>query len=173
MNDKELSVILAEATPGPWRIPEWQESHTMNLEIESDARRLQVVCCGHESDGGVSDLADARLIALAPSLAAEVLELRRKLRDAWEVIADLQDELSDEEDLPEPRWPTIQQFISVVHPPATQRMTFKLIENAYGLPAGTLDGCEHMTVGQITMKLQEAADSIVYFRYPEDGLDVR
>jgi len=74
----ELEKLLAEATPGPWNV-------TTPVDDNQEFRIIQHGDYGHSDcgkymhvSGMVSDK-DARLIALAPDLAAEVIALRAEV----------------------------------------------------------------------------------------------
>ena len=71
----ELEKLLAAATPGPWRVdgPPW------NQIIWSDAENR--ICFMAHSSGlhEDRDIATARLIALTPTLAADLIRLRAEV----------------------------------------------------------------------------------------------
>lgn len=69
MTDDELHRLLAEATPGPWYLSDsgW---------IETEGELVALI---NENSLSEAEKADARLIAAAPDLAAEVLRLREAL----------------------------------------------------------------------------------------------
>ncbi len=109
----ELRKLLAEATPGPWHSEEkpagpeangikasigiWSEFlfrqaiEIADEEIDAEDEKWVAGIWGVISD---NDVANARLIAAAPDLAAEVLRLRaevEKLRAALAFYADVSD----------------------------------------------------------------------------------
>lgn len=64
-----LTAMLAAATPGPWRA-----AHHGTHEVEAPPNQ-RIADCGTIG----SAEADARLMALAPALAAEVIRLRETM----------------------------------------------------------------------------------------------
>ena len=91
----DLQKLLAEATSGPWRVEEttwdvWDviEVHAVNADPDDDpiAHFYKVNCWpeGAGADTFRNDQANACLIAMAPDLAARVIELEaenKRLRD--------------------------------------------------------------------------------------------
>ncbi len=79
MTDDELSKLLAEATPGPWEIVVTPKQHQTDVywyEIVADGFNPYVDNIQCALAEAFNCNADARLIAAAPALAAEVLALR-------------------------------------------------------------------------------------------------
>lgn len=74
MDSDTIRQMLAEATPGPWQIGELLPSMVFNWSVPPDHRDAVI------ADGATE--ANARLIAAAPDLAAEVLRLRLLLGQA-------------------------------------------------------------------------------------------
>lgn len=84
LTDKDLQKLLADATPGPWRVQcrysfiSYADSYQVVWDVpNSTALSLVADTGGHT----LSDGNDARLIAAAPDLAAEVLRLRAAMAD--------------------------------------------------------------------------------------------
>jgi hypothetical protein len=81
MTDTDLKALLEAATPGPWRVePDPCHYDTMSDVVAGETRekpypanRMHVSVGGYA--GPKEQEANAALIALAPSLAARVLEL--------------------------------------------------------------------------------------------------
>jgi hypothetical protein len=87
--DDELSKLLAEATPGPW-VPMGKPTIGFMM-VKGQPQSLRgfstTVCHMDGVDTGSREReANARLIAAAPTLAAEVLALRAE-RDAWRKLS--------------------------------------------------------------------------------------
>ena len=68
MTDDEISALIEASTPGPW------VSACGDIAAQQSSIYVARAILGHSSN--------ARLIAAAPSLAAEVLRLRGALREA-------------------------------------------------------------------------------------------
>jgi hypothetical protein len=94
MTDDELRKLLAEATPGPWDVeldvkPNKHGCVGINGEGWGDLA-YAVVRMEFDDENCVEGIANARLIAAAPTLAAEVLALRaerdaaKELNQRWE-----------------------------------------------------------------------------------------
>ena len=90
MKDEELRALLAAATPGPW---EWWTSNSFRRLSSNATRKDGDVMHGVAQRDGHGDVVlpnggwdgpDAKLIAAAPDLAAEVLRLRAALRGVLE-----------------------------------------------------------------------------------------
>lgn len=100
MTDEALRAILDAATPGPWR------SSTHNAPGDIDRGKVWAdlptaaggMRCVGESNRHLLIRADQELIAAAPDLAREVLELRAELAQAHADLAAAQDRLTW------PRW---------------------------------------------------------------------
>lgn len=101
MQTDEIEKLLAEATPGPW---EWVDAHSGGYHhlirwvagetFPNGDQRYEMVhsdgsACGEYGADIDVDGADARLIAMAPDLAAEVV----RLRNALEKIRDRSDQM--------------------------------------------------------------------------------
>ena len=96
--DEELRALLAAATPGPW---EWWTSNSFRRLSSNATRKDGDVMYGVAQRDGHGDVVlpnggwdgpDAKLIAAAPDLAAEVLRLREHIaaqveREARLVVA--------------------------------------------------------------------------------------
>lgn len=83
MTDEELRAMLDAATPGPWEATrKVHKSGTVSVRFSgenwADFARVWVRSSGCESANQEGE-ANARLIAAAPDLAAEVLRLRAEL----------------------------------------------------------------------------------------------
>jgi hypothetical protein len=92
MGNDELRKLLAEATPGPWQVDRTEDRWRAQIDGGTAGRQwLSLARVVVRMEGSTSDhsegLANARLIAAAPDLAAEVL----RLRDALRAIANLPD----------------------------------------------------------------------------------
>ena len=83
--DEELRALLAAATPGPW---EWWTSNSFRRLSSNATRKDGDVMYGVAQRDGHGDVVlpnggwdgpDAKLIAAAPDLAAEVLRLREQV----------------------------------------------------------------------------------------------
>ena len=83
--DDELRALLAAATPGPW---EWWTSNSFRRLSSNATRKDGDVMYGVAQRDGNGDVVlpnggwdgpDAKLIAAAPDLAAEVLRLREQV----------------------------------------------------------------------------------------------
>lgn len=79
---EELRRIVAEASPGPWELRDAESyngrSTTYYLDVwDGDLNVIASEAHRAHGDGGRSNM---RLIALAPQLAAEVLQLREALQ---------------------------------------------------------------------------------------------
>lgn len=99
ISDDELRQALEAATPGPWHMmpmqgPRKQTNFARVYATDDDLRYIadcRDFMCFHEI---TDNEANARLIALAPALAAEVLQLREALQPfakeagAWEDSAE-------------------------------------------------------------------------------------
>lgn len=73
---EELQRLLDEATPGDWQ---WDETVGLSLYFEdAEGKGRDIIKCAARS---YPDEADAEIIALAPSLAAEVIRLRQGIND--------------------------------------------------------------------------------------------
>ena len=82
METKQLESLLAEATPGEWACFEQGKHphiHVCGPEVEFEHGVDRFVICYVT---GLCTQANANLIALAPALAREVIELRRKVEAA-------------------------------------------------------------------------------------------
>ena len=86
--DEELRALLAAATPGPW---EWWTSNSFRRLSSNATRKDGDVMYGVAQRDGHGDVVlpnggwdgpDAKLIAAAPDLAAEVLRLRSEIATA-------------------------------------------------------------------------------------------
>ena len=100
MTDADLEQLLTAATPGPWFSYEW--SHDLSIYQSGtkpayQGRIADVIYWSENHSGGRCNplkrhaQANARLIAFAPTLAQEVLDLRAevaRLREALEFYAD-------------------------------------------------------------------------------------
>ncbi len=76
MTTDELKALLAETTPGPWR---YQRQNSHDPQVTSDFGGIADVGGYVEPcPANKHDIANARLIALAPVLAAEVIALRER-----------------------------------------------------------------------------------------------
>ena len=93
ISDEELRRTLEAATPGPWHMmpmqgPRKQTNFARVYATDDDLRYIadcRDFMCFHEI---TDNEANARLIALAPALAAEVLQLREALQPfaiAWNI----------------------------------------------------------------------------------------
>jgi hypothetical protein len=90
----ELQALIDKATPGPWRVY-WHRPHIKGepyrIDGDGDERILRWGAFMKPTSNRAA--ANARLIALAPQLAAEnislhqeIQRLREALTDAWETI---------------------------------------------------------------------------------------
>lgn len=78
MGTDELKALLAAATPGPWDVFLWHRADTLEIwDVTADTTTV-AECCWCHDDAVAADVvrANARLIALAPALAAEVIRHR-------------------------------------------------------------------------------------------------
>ena len=76
MTTDELKALLAETTPGPWR---YQRQNSHDPQVTSDFGGIADVGGYVEPcPANKHDIANARLIAQAPALAAEVIALRER-----------------------------------------------------------------------------------------------
>ena len=74
----ELEKLLAEATPGPWRLGSWQD----NVFGTGPNDEWLTICRVKRDDAPISesrDHIDARLIALTPTIAADLIRLRAEV----------------------------------------------------------------------------------------------
>jgi hypothetical protein len=97
MDSDTIRQMLSEATPGPWTMDERKHkcgaiSARISAPEWDDFARVWV---GLKDPAGARDdgIANARLIAAAPDLAAEVLRLRSALQQALNYIENTESEL--------------------------------------------------------------------------------
>lgn len=97
MNAETLKELLSDATPGPWYVDEnnpndfpsrYQQDNCTVMAYDCDYHTLADCSCNHTCRGDNEVEANAKLIALAPELAAdnialqaEVERLRKALRE--------------------------------------------------------------------------------------------
>lgn len=76
MNSEDIRKMLDEATPGPWDL-----FHVPEIPVAGITSRTGDICkmSNHYEWRGGETVTNARLIAAAPDLAAEVLRLREAL----------------------------------------------------------------------------------------------
>jgi hypothetical protein len=77
MTSEDIREMLEAATPGPWRIGSWGD----NVFGTGPKDEWLTICRVKRDDAPIEetrDAVDARLIAAAPDLAAEVLRLREQ-----------------------------------------------------------------------------------------------
>lgn len=80
MTTDELKALLDEATPGPWRIVPDQEGEPAQC-ITADGFDMATAWGGY-----LRAEADARLIALAPDLAAALIKAEEALAESVEIV---------------------------------------------------------------------------------------
>lgn len=85
LTPESVRVLLAEATPGPWRAVNEMDGRG---EVEAQGTIAAWEWVSYPEDGEQIDIGDARLIAAAPDLAEALLK-------AWERIAELEEALED------------------------------------------------------------------------------
>lgn len=95
LTDEALAKLLDAATPGPWAVAGTR--HTGDLKVGKNARLHFVGPDGDSLAAVFFDMktgvgfADAKLIAAAPDLAAEVLALRKRV-EAADALAEAVDQ---------------------------------------------------------------------------------
>lgn len=88
----DLRKLLAEATPGPWK---WRLEDGPEWFLSPGILKVEGGMTDGTPMGDAIDRANARLIAMAPDLAAEVIALREqkaRLLAAMQNIADWMDD---------------------------------------------------------------------------------
>jgi hypothetical protein len=136
INVENLLRVLDGATPGPWISeagdgPETTDHSKSDLGVwsetafyetleecddESEAMDLAWVC-GIWGDIGDQEIANSRLIAMAPDLAREYLVLREAAVELAEAVATLQVSIEDVvddnvwEDIPTAEWVSVTKLI--------------------------------------------------------------
>lgn len=76
----DLKALLAAATPGPWDVFLWHRADKLEIwDVTADTTTV-AECHWCHDDAVAADVvrANARLIALAPALAEEVIRLRAR-----------------------------------------------------------------------------------------------
>lgn len=102
MKTDEIEKLLAEVTPGPWFYnDDPRDGMEWNIHIHhTDEDRICFM--SNMGESRVDEVeANARLIAVAPDLAAEVVRLRKALEEIVEPTAAMEDRLEDGERLDE------------------------------------------------------------------------